>query len=250
MAERQVSLAGVRLTIAIPAYDGKLLCKQVHSLMAAHQHLSKIGVPVTLRFAEGCSLVPVARNMLVHEFLADRDQTHLLFLDSDILFAPGDLVRLVAMATFHDCVSGVYPAKTPEPRFYAVPLEGESGEIPQCSETGLLAHDRVPAGFLCLSRAMLEKMAEAYPDRSVTPRHGPHAGQKMAALFDTMIVSQGDTHEYWGEDFAFCKLWRDLGGIAWVDPTIRLQHVGTTSFDASYLEHLFGQQPNEGREAA
>jgi hypothetical protein len=33
-------------------------------------------------------------------------------------------------------------------------------------------------------------------------------------------------HKY-GEDYSFCKRWRDMGGQVWVDPSISMGHLGT-----------------------
>lgn len=239
MRELQVSLRQVRLTIAIPAYDGKIPCDQAMAILQAHHKLQAMGAAVTLRFAKGCSLVPVARNMLAHEFLNDGDaeQTHLLFLDSDVLFDPDDLVRLVAMATFKDVVAGIYPAKQiAPPTFYAVPVEGAGGTLNQCRDTGLIEHKRVPTGFMCIRRRVLSDLIDAHPESAYTPRHGPHAGRTLHHLFP-LHLSDG---ELWGEDMAFCDRWRDLGGKIWVDPTIKLGHVGSFTFDHSYLAYLKG----------
>jgi len=43
---------------------------------------------------------------------------------------------------------------------------------------------------------------------------------------------------YGGEDWNFCRRWRELGGAVWLDPTIELQHHGATVFAGRLADHV------------
>ena len=61
-------------------------------------------------------------------------------------------------------------------------------------------------------------------------------------LFDDLPWHMGD----WGEDFAFCKRWTDIGGKVWVDPALELTHIGPHSF-AGCLQEWLDRQAKAGQ---
>lgn len=42
----------------------------------------------------------------------------------------------------------------------------------------------------------------------------------------------------YGEDYSFCRRWRDIGGRVWIDPEIRMGHCGYKTFVGSVGEWL------------
>ena len=55
--------------------------------------------------------------------------------------------------------------------------------------------------------------------------------EAVCAKFYRFFSFSSDTFsEAWGEDAAWCRDWRALGGTVWIDPTIRLVHVGETEY--------------------
>jgi len=55
------------------------------------------------------SLVSRARNAAVAHFLEDKENTHILFIDSDIIFEPEDVFKL--LQSNKEVVAGIYPKK-------------------------------------------------------------------------------------------------------------------------------------------
>jgi hypothetical protein len=88
-------------------------------------------------------------------------------------------------------------------------------------EGDLVAAHYAAAGFLLLTRACIERMVAAYPELEYESAHGP-AWALWAPIFDV--------HPY-GEDAAFCKRWRMLGGQIWAHSRVVLKHYG----DSAYL---------------
>ena len=65
---------------------------------------------------------------------------------------------------------------------------------------------------------------------------GPVGRSRVAghgAGSDSLLYSEG-----WG----FCHRWRAIGGKVWIDPTIRLGHIGTHRYEGDPME-LFSTVP-------
>lgn len=56
------------------------------------------------------SLIQRARNFLVSMFMDMAEYTHMMFIDSDVDFAPGHILRMLSKDK--DVICGVYPKKS------------------------------------------------------------------------------------------------------------------------------------------
>ena len=95
-------------------------------------------------------------------------------------------------------------------------------------------------GFMMIKRSVFEKMKKAYPDKEInqdTLINGKlQKTPEMWNFFDTLHNPEDKT--YLGEDFAFCKLWKNIGGKchAYVDDYIT--HVGEHSYKGKFADEL------------
>ena len=108
--EKRVSLEGRSIFVAIPTYDGRLSIKLAYTLAALMPMALKHGISVKLGHVSGCSIITMARNMLVDQFLKS-DCTELLFIDADVIPQPEDILRLVAQSGDKDITAGMYPRR-------------------------------------------------------------------------------------------------------------------------------------------
>jgi hypothetical protein len=70
-------------------------------------------------------------------------------------------------------------------------------------------------------------MKAAYPEQSYTSDTGNSKGEPMFAYFDLGLITEPDgTKRAYSEDFFFCNQWRKMGEDVWLEPTIRLFHIG------------------------
>jgi hypothetical protein len=95
-----------------------------------------------------------------------------------------------------------------------------------------------PNGFMCVKRDVFRRLMEGYPNLRYTPDGPP--GHPQAHLhwrfYDCMV--DPDSGRYLSEDYAFCRLWRDLGGKVWVDLECKLNHLGQHMYRGDLAESL------------
>jgi len=206
--------------IAIPAYTGQIHLGTMRSIMTDFLALQARGDQVTVFDECGNALLADGRAVMVTKFL-EAGATDLVFVDSDVIWEAGALLRLVDAPV--DFVAGIYPQRK-DPISYSVQWVPERKELWADPETGLLEVAGVPAGFMRVTRAMLEKMIAAYPETEFHVE--TMADSKVYALFE----SWRDGNLKYGEDYSFCRRWREIGGKIWIDPEILMGHVGFKTF--------------------
>jgi hypothetical protein len=168
-----------------------------------------------------------ARAGIVAKFLKGSG-TDLVFIDHDVLWEEGALLKLIDYPV--DFVAGAYPRRA-DPIEYSVRYL-EKKELWADPETGLIEVAGVAAGFMRCTRSMLERMARDYAALTYVRQ-----GQAIVGLFDLYRL---DTKKF-SEDYSFCQRWRDIGGKVWLDPNIRMGHVGSKVFTGCIGEWLKGR---------
>jgi SAM-dependent methyltransferase len=210
------------LFIAIPAYDKKVECDAALSLMrflAGSPPDELEGAPQFI-FLKGESHVNRARNRIIKAFL-NSDKSHLLLIDSDILFAPRDIELLVQHD--EDVVCGLYPKKAKSLQWVINLLDG-SAEKPDL-KTGLLEIKYGGTGFMLISRAIIERMIEEL--------HGiqyvDDSSQKLGTMWN---LFHADIFEgrWLSEDWWFCEMVRKIKGRIYADCRIQLRHLGQIEY--------------------
>jgi hypothetical protein len=196
------------------------------------------------------SLVQRARNLLVAKFLKS-DCTHLLFIDSDIVFEPSIVIKL--LRSDKDIVTVTYPKKaidweavahklrnpeeTPLEPVHMLGLQYNANFFGTNVEAqgGLCKVLDSATGFMMIKRHVLERMYEAYRDELLCvndlpgDRTDPQYIQEYVAIFDCMI--EKSTRRYLSEDYAFVRRAQALGFDVWLDLTSGLCHLGNTTFE-------------------
>lgn len=201
----------MKIFVAIPVYDGKLGIDSVKSLMAEQALAIGLGDEFQINFMTGNAGIVQGRNQLSYEFM-ESDFDRLVFLDSDVTFEPGSLIKLAYMPV--DFVGGCYRHKRAQESY---PIIWQNKSELWVNKYGLLEVESLPTGFLALSRKVFETIRDKFPERAHT-----HFGEKSFSYFQ-MPVQGGILY---GEDFFFCREWRALGGHIFLDPEINLTHWG------------------------
>lgn len=199
----------MKVVVAIPVYDGKLPAETVRCLLNEQALAIGNGDEMQFRFLPSCSHPAMGRNQLAQYFM-ESDAEKLFFLDADVTFEPGDLIKLAYKPV--DFAGGAYRYKF-EKENYPV------GWLTPCNawdpKLGLIEVKSLPGGFLSLSRNVFLSIRAAHPEREYE-----HFGNKAFCYFQ-MPFHEGFLY---GEDSFFCKEWRDTGGKIYLDPEIVLTH--------------------------
>ena len=201
----------MRISVGLPLYDGKMDYRVAACLMTEILIAEKNGDSLSLCMLGGCSDLARGRNQIVYEFL-ESEADRLVFLDSDVTFTPGSLVKIAHYP--EDVVGGAYRLKEDGPEQYPIAFLQDRKEL-RANEHGLLEVAMVPTGFLSMSRNAFKKFKEAYPGREYQSR-----GVTQYCYFQ---IPYGDGALY-TEDSYFCKEWKAIDGQVFMDPELTLTH--------------------------
>lgn len=211
----------MKIMIATPAFAGKLDIIYALSLANTMHLLQVHEIDVEPLIVASGSLLVAERNRIVQAFW-ESDCTHLLCIDADLGWPPQAVLAM--LESKKEFVAGCYPARDPsnkEKEFLFRPEYNNSGLIIQ--EKHLLKMQYIPAGFMLISRSVIEKMRDKHPDLYYEPKYSRNNPEAGYCFFNTEVW-QG---EFWGEDFVFCRKAREAGVEIWVDPLIQFDHAGT-----------------------
>ena len=227
--EKSYDLVGKKLFIGLPAYDFKIGVKLAISLAEFCVKAQAHGVQVQLANISGCSVVSRVRNLIAKHFL-DSECDHLLMIDSDMVINADDIFRLLAFNQSRPIVAGVGVARKKEKVYFSCLEQDENGNVLMDS-MGLVKAQRVGTGFMMVQRKVFETLSKEHPEWHYYDQ--THQAD-LITFFDFELNEEG----YMGEDFVFCNRARQHGFSVWIDPTIKLGHMGMMEFEGSFGEDL------------
>lgn len=177
----------------------------------------------------GCPYISAARSAMLRKAL-DAKADVIVFIDHDVAWEPADLLRLIE--TEGDVVAGTYRFKKDEEEYMGSLFPGEDG-APIVREDGCLQAHSIPAGFLKITRACVNRLIEAYPELTY--------GEKCAPHID--LFNHGAYQGVWyGEDYAFARRWRECGGEVWIIPNLNIDHhTKEKAYKGNFHEFLLRQ---------
>ena len=202
------------------------------------------------------SLVTQGRNLCVSGFI-ESGMTHMLFVDSDILMNAESIFKMIDRDK--DVISIPYPLKTFN---WNKALEAiKKGDVKKPDDIqkwtnsypmrvadtndivvneGVIEVTHSPTGCMLIKRSVFDKLIKAYPDKNIVQKtiiNGEYLNRPhLWNFFDTM--HDPETKTYLGEDFSFCKLWKDVGGKchAFIDDPI--MHIGEHQYKGRFADEL------------
>jgi len=211
------------------------------------------------------SLISRARNKLVDAFLKDKQNTHLFFIDADIIFNPQEFIRVLLFDK--PIVTAPYPLKNERPIEQGDASRGYCFNFPlgKCdlknNEKGFKDVNYAGTGFMCIERHVFEILIKEYPEieyqSDIVAKIGEKyetqsvKGTKEYAFFDCGIQGKGilkdeeNTKRYLSEDYYFCALWKQLGGEIWTDLTSNLKHIGLKDYEREPILKVKTKEKND-----
>jgi hypothetical protein len=254
VVEEFLSKNKVKLVIGTPCFGGMLHTGYFQAMIDLSTNFTKLGIPFQIINIGNESLITRARNGIVAKFLADPDNTHLLFIDADITFHWISVLRLLINS--RDLSGGVYPkkhinwekmkrclksdkdmdkkeiiARSVDYVFNPVYFTNDKGQMMAKVENGMVQVKDVPTGFMLIKRSVFDTLIFKFPERKYNNNVAGYHNDNTAEFFYNFFAVEidPDAKVYLSEDYFFCKLWRECGGDLWVDLNTNLNHTG--SFD-------------------
>ena len=202
------------------------------------------------------SLITQGRNLCVSGFLESK-HTHMLFVDSDIYFHSPTIFTMIEKNK--ELISIPYPLKVmmwdklfnkiqdgkvkkPEDLkkwLNTYPMKVDNPNSIKL-DNGVMEVTHSPTGCMLIKRSVFEKMIKAYPDKGIVQKtvingkyvDRPHMWNFFDCLHDPV------TKSYLGEDFSFCKLWKDIGGKCHVFVNSGIAHIGEHAYEGRFADEL------------
>lgn len=192
--------SGLHAYICTPAYDGKVECDYSQSLAETSFCCPLYNVRITAGVMGNGAFIDLARNIFVKKFLEEfTDCTHLFFIDADLKFEARAFIGL--MKSGLPICAGIYRRRQdPEDYPFRAAENPDGGGLWFVDDW--LQCNRVPTGFLCISRQVLEEMAADAPKIKVHGQNGP-----VPWVFHTSFDGEWmpkDGSAFIGEDYGFC----------------------------------------------
>ena len=182
----------------------------MQSLAASVKLIEEAGWEYTTIFEVGNPYISAARNIMLRKAL-DWKARVIVFIDHDLSWAPEDLLLLIESEP--NCVAGTYRFKTENEEYMGHVQIGEDKR--PVLKDGLVWMRDVPAGFLKITATGVNKFYRAYPDLVYGDAFAPHIDMFNHGVMD------GVWH---GEDYAFCKRYREKCGNVWCKPNLEIDH--------------------------
>ena len=107
-------------------------------------------------------------------------------------------------------------------------------------DKGVIEVTHSPTGCMLIKREVFNKMIKHYPDKGIVQKtviNGEYVNRPhLWNFFD--CIHDPETKTYLGEDFSFCKLWKDIGGKchAFIDDPI--MHIGEHQYKGRFADEL------------
>ena len=184
------------------------------------------------------SLVSRARNAATAAFLNDKESTHLLFIDSDIIFEVDDIVHLINADK--EVIGGMYPKKYIKWETLKKNPSAERVDFPvgtsKVNKDGFIETKYAPTGFLMIAKTAIEKIINTKPELKYKNDIDGYmeSGDNFYDIFNVGIRNG----IYESEDWGFSSMWQEVGGTVFIHPEVNLKHVGWHEYEGNLKKYI------------
>jgi hypothetical protein len=222
---------GRRVFIPIPTYQSPDYA-MVGSLLGTQLDLYTHGILPEIMFMPPNPYLGAMRNQMVYMF-RHTDCTHIMMWDTDVA-APAAAVRRLLNYN-RDIIIAPYPKKVTDEKDTTWPMVLKHG-VPD--EHGLIEAALVATGFLLIKREVIDTLWDKHIGEFSYRSKGqdePFVDLFQTGRLDFMPKSNTGEYGWWGEDYSFSQLACNAGFKIWVDPYIKLAHVGRQVWHGDFL---------------
>ena len=248
----------IKLFVATPVHS-EVSIHYMQSVFKLQAKCHEKKIPIMLQLMKS-SLVTQGRNLCVSEFL-NSGYTHMLFIDSDILFDADSIFKMIEKD--EEVLSIPYPMKviqwdkvmnklrdipsmnkdqaSTSGNMYPVRIKDKEDDITVTNGMIELSHSMT--GCLLIKREALEKMMKAYPELTIKQETMIDGEKQLRKNFYNFFDTYYDkeTKRYYGEDFAFSRLWNKIGGKCYALITEYITHVGEFQYTGRLIDEMIPQ---------
>lgn len=231
------------LFIAIPVYGGIAHVDFMMSVFNLCKELNKYEISHEIKIIQNESLISRARNGLCAMFMDNPNYTKLLFLDSDLVFSPNTILRMIQSKK--PIVGAIYPKKNinwDKVKYFSNKVDTNELQIRSTDlnynfkyynknkvkiENGFAEMNDIPTGCMLICKKALSMIIHKNRHTKYINNTAGYGGSNcFYDLFQTGVVD----NIYLSEDYFFCKLARDCGIPLWVDTQATLIHIGRHNY--------------------
>ena len=203
------------ICIGLPAMDGKVELELMDAMIFLYLKCQKKGIPLVHIGVSGASLITKCRSDIANEFMYNMEFSHFLFIDSDVVFNPDDIIKMYE--SDKDIIAGTYVKKYIDwKNLHEVfvdrrnkndtikELMSKAGDYnlsnqkisSKTSSDAIMQAEGVATGMLMIKRNVFTEL-----QKYMTDEYYLDNGRKNWGYFST-ILHKG---EHISEDYAFCK---------------------------------------------
>ena len=227
----------IKLMVAMPCYQGVCHSLCMKQMLRLQSLLSSKNIGMEVMTLESESLISRGRNVCASAFLKS-DCTHLIFIDSDILFNPNDVLKLLMHKK--EIIVGLYPVKS-------INFEKLKETISDCDsiekalrasgkrvgnvkklveDTNLAIMHEAPTGFMMIKKELLENLKTHCKHLEYTNDIMGYSKYTIDNKFYNFFQVGVFKGRYLSEDYGFCALVNACNIDIYADLSINLIHVG------------------------
>lgn len=230
----------MKVFIAIPCYDGKIISDCALSIVRNIKTLVRHGHETTEIDMTGCCYVASARNVLVKNFL-DSGFDEIIFVDNDLGFDDDAMLKLIE--SDEDICVGAYPYRNASMGFPIKVIDDPEYSSPtplvkMIKNVPYVELSHGPTGLMKIKRRVFEKLISNHPEWKYITSHG-----ELYSCFDTGHLFEPGN--WYGEDVAFCIRWRNEGGKIYCRPDITFRHYGIMNASGNLYDYYMANKAAE-----
>ena len=218
--------------IAMPCYDSV----KINTMLSIFQLIQKLGqskVEVGINTMKS-PLIHQARNYLTSVFLTT-EYTHMLFIDSDVEFAPEAGLRM--LVADKDVVCTPYRVKNEQLNKSIYTVKFSDPKVIPMLPGGLVEIEAGPTGLMLIHRRVFEKIIKNRPDLKIKNKATPSAEKSHKFYYNFFDFAFEDGYT-WGEDVSFCKLARANSSKIFANIQSPTVHHGSYAWKGTFGDSL------------
>jgi len=249
------------LFIAIPCFGGKVHAGFTQSLLKLIEILKENEIDHSVSFLEHESLISRGRNTLIAKFYADPKNQLCLFLDSDLIFNPDAVLKMISENK--ELIGCPYPKKvinwnklkeyTDKSGWEKLEEQGLNSITDinynikkdfDLKKSSVVEAFDIPTGFMLIKRSLITSMMISYPERQyINNIAGMEKGLEnwFFDFFGTGVING----IYLSEDYYFCYLVRELGIKLYLETGYTFGHIGSFTYYGNLALQLMNDKDDK-----